>query len=68
MNKYKIVTEERKTEIMAADDFISELFAALCEYNGIDAHEIHTEVDRRGVWRSYVKDRDGDFIILLQRI
>ncbi len=70
MNKYKINSEnwEKPHEIMATDDFVCEIFAALCDYYGIDTDEIHTEIDNRGVWRAYVKDDNGDFVIVLQRL
>lgn len=53
---------------MATDDFVYEIFAALCDYYGIDTDEIHTEIDNRGIWRAYVKDDDGDYEMLLERI
>lgn len=40
MNKYKIVSETINQEIMATDDFVYEIFTALCDFYGIDQDDM----------------------------
>lgn len=45
-----------------------EIFAALCDFYGIESDEIQTESDDEGLARAYSQDEAGDFVALIKRV
>ena len=70
MNNYKLVFDGwEKSRTIATDSATAvEVFAALCDFRGLDIDRIQTEYDNGGLSRAYVKDETGDFIALISRL
>ena len=67
---YKLIFEDwAEGRTIATDSATAaEVFAALCDFRGLDIDRIQTEYDNGGLSRAYVKDENGDFIALISRL